>query len=66
MATFAAVAGVKLPEQDREGQPIIFDSDDLSPVLFGTGKSARKSWFYFTENESAPGPWSASGRRSRG
>ena len=39
MATFAAVAGVKLPEKDREGQPIIFDSYDMSPVLFGTGKS---------------------------
>jgi arylsulfatase len=55
MATFAAVAGVKLPENDREGQPIIFDSYDMSPVLFGTGKSARKSWFYFTENELTPG-----------
>jgi arylsulfatase len=55
MATFAAVAGVKLPEKDREGQPIIFDSFDMSPVLFGTGKSARKSWFYFTENELTPG-----------
>ena len=41
MATFAALAGVKLPEKDREGQPIIFDSYDMSPVLFGTGKSAR-------------------------
>jgi arylsulfatase len=55
MATFAAVAGVKLPEQDRAGQPIIFDSYDMSPVLFGTGKSERKSWFYFTENELSPG-----------
>jgi arylsulfatase A-like enzyme len=55
MATFAAVGGVKLPEKDREGQPIIFDSYDLSPILFGTGKSARKSWFYFTENELSPG-----------
>ena len=55
MATFAALAGVKLPEKDREGQPIIFDSYDMSPVLFGTGKSARKSWFYFTENELTPG-----------
>jgi hypothetical protein len=26
MATFASLAGVKLPTQDREGQPIIFDS----------------------------------------
>jgi arylsulfatase A-like enzyme len=55
MATFAAVAGVKLPQNDREGQPIIFDSYDMSPVLFGTGKSARTSWFYFTEMELSPG-----------
>jgi len=55
MATFAALAGVKLPENDREGKPIIFDSYDMSPVLFDTGKSARKSWFYFTENELTPG-----------
>jgi arylsulfatase len=55
MATFASVAGVKLPENDRAGQPIIFDSEDMSPVLFATGKSARKSWFYFTEDELSPG-----------
>jgi N-formylglutamate amidohydrolase/C-terminal region of aryl-sulfatase len=55
MATFASLAGVKLPENDRAGQPIIFDSYDLSPVLFGTGKSPRKEWFYFTENELSPG-----------
>ena len=55
MATFATLAGVKLPENDREGKPIIFDSYDMSPVLFDTGKSARKSWFYFTENELTPG-----------
>ncbi|HEX3656131.1 MAG TPA: arylsulfatase [Pirellulales bacterium] len=55
LATFASVAGVKLPENDREGKPIYFDSVDMSPVLFGTGKSARKSWFYFTENELTPG-----------
>src|SRR5512137_2816264 len=55
MATFAALGGVKLPEKDREGQPIIFDSYDLSPVLFGTGKSPRREWFYFTENELSPG-----------
>jgi arylsulfatase A-like enzyme len=55
MATFASMAGVKLPEKDREGQPIIFDSYDMSPVFFGTGKSARKAWFYFTENELTPG-----------
>ena len=34
MATFAAVAGVKLPEKDRENQPIIFDSIDMSPNEF--------------------------------
>ena len=55
MATFASVADVDLPKKDREGQPIIFDSYDISPVLFGTGKSDRKSWFYFTENELSPG-----------
>ena len=55
MATFASLAGVKLPENDRAGQPIIFDSYDVSPILFGTGKSARKNWFYFTENELTPG-----------
>ncbi len=39
MATFASVAGIKqLPEKDREGEPIIFDSFDMSPVLFGTGE----------------------------
>ena len=55
MATFANLAGVKLPERDRGGQPIIFDSEDMSPVLFGTGKSKRNSWFYFTEDELSPG-----------
>ena len=55
MATFASVAGVKLPEKDREGQPIVFDSYDLTPVLTGTGPSPRKEWFYFTENELTPG-----------
>jgi len=55
MATFATVAGLKLPEKDRAGEPIIFDSYDMSPILKGTGKSARKSWFFFTENELSPG-----------
>jgi arylsulfatase len=55
MATFASVAGVKLPTKDREGQPIIFDSYDLTPVLLGTGPDPRNSWFYFTENELTPG-----------
>ncbi|HEX6691192.1 MAG TPA: arylsulfatase, partial [Burkholderiales bacterium] len=55
MATFAAVGGAKLPANDREGKPIIFDSHDMSPVLFGTGKSKRNEWFFFTENELTPG-----------
>ncbi len=55
MATFASLAGVKLPTNDRDGQPCIFDSYDMSPILFGTGKSQRKSWFYFTEDELSPG-----------
>jgi arylsulfatase len=55
MATFAALGGAKLPENDRENKPTIFDSYDMSPVLFGTGKSPRETWFYFTENELSPG-----------
>jgi len=55
MATFASVAGLKLPTVDRAGQPIIFDSYDMSPILLGTGKCARQNWFYFTENELSPG-----------
>ena len=55
MATFASVAGVKLPENDREGKPIVFDSMDMTPVLTGAGKSPRNEWFYFTENELTPG-----------
>ena len=55
MATFASLAGVKLPEKDREGQPIIFDSYDMTPVWTGSGKSERRAWFYFTEDELSPG-----------
>ncbi len=55
MATFASLGGVELPKNDRDGKPIIFDSYDMSPVLFGTGKSERPAWFYFTENELTPG-----------
>ncbi len=55
MATFASIAGEKLPENDREGKPIIFDSYDMTPAWLGTGKSERKAWFYFTENELSPG-----------
>ncbi|RCS48266.1 arylsulfatase [Bremerella cremea] len=55
MATFASVAGTKLPEKDREGVPMVFDSYDLTPVLTGSGKNPRNAWFYFTENELSPG-----------
>jgi len=55
MATFASLAGVELPKEDRDGKPIIFDSYDISPVLFGTGPDPRTTWFYFTENELSPG-----------
>ena len=55
MATFASLAGVNLPAKDRDGKPMTFDSYDMSPVLFGTGKSARDNWFYFTEKELSPG-----------
>lgn len=55
MATFAAMAGVTLPEKDRADQPIIFDSFNLAPVLFGTGEGPRDTWYYFTENELLPG-----------
>ncbi len=55
MATFASLAGQTLPENDREGQPIVFDSYDMTPVWTGTGKSDRKDWFYFTEDELSPG-----------
>ena len=55
MATFAALGGARLPSQDRAGQPIVFDSYDISPVLFGRGPSPRNEWFYFTENELSPG-----------
>ncbi|MDH4983002.1 arylsulfatase [Hyphomicrobium sp. D-2] len=55
MATFAALGGVPLPENDREGKPIIFDSFDMTPALLGTGKSKRDSWFFFTEDELSPG-----------
>ena len=55
MATFAALAGVKLLDKDRAGQPIIFDSYDMSPLLFGKGRWGRETWFYFTEDELTPG-----------
>jgi arylsulfatase len=55
MATFASLAGTELPKTDREGQPIVFDSYDMTPVWTGSGESQRNSWFYFTENELSPG-----------
>jgi arylsulfatase A-like enzyme len=55
MATFASVAGIELPTKDRDGQPTMFDSYDMSPILFGTGKDLRTEWFYFTEDELSPG-----------
>jgi len=55
MATFASFAGVKLPENDLEGNPTIFDSYDLSPVFLGTGPDPRNSWYYFTELDLTPG-----------
>ncbi|WP_281763030.1 arylsulfatase [Pseudodesulfovibrio nedwellii] len=55
MATFAQLADISLPTKDREGKPIVFDSYDMSPILFGSGKSERDSWFYFTERELSPG-----------
>jgi arylsulfatase len=55
MATFASLGGVKLPENDREGKPMVFDSYDMSPLLLGKGKCERYTWFYFTEDELSPG-----------
>lgn len=64
MATFASLAGIELPKNDREGKPMIFDSYDMSNVLFKAGQPLRDKWFYFTETELAPGavrigPWKA-------
>jgi arylsulfatase len=55
MATFASLAGVPLPTNDLEGKPTIFDSYDMSPLLFEKGEWPRKTWFYFTEDELSPG-----------
>ena len=35
LATFTTIAGVPLPEKDREGKPIVFDSYDMMPLLTG-------------------------------
>lgn len=55
MATFASLADVQLPTNDREGKPMIFDSYDMSNILFAKGQALRSKWFYFTENELSPG-----------
>ncbi|MDB4324731.1 arylsulfatase [bacterium] len=55
MATFASLAGVDLPEKDREGDPIVFDSYDMTPLLTGEDGWQRDSWYYFTETELSPG-----------
>jgi arylsulfatase len=34
---------------------MVFDSYDMSNVLFKTGKPLRDKWFYFTEAELSPG-----------
>ena len=55
MATFASLAGITLPTEDRAGKPIIFDSYDMSNILFNEGEPLRRKWFYFTESELSPG-----------
>ncbi|HEY4286609.1 MAG TPA: arylsulfatase [Puia sp.] len=55
MATFASLAGVPLPTKDREGKPMVFDSYDMSNVLFKEGPPLRDKWYYFTEMELSPG-----------
>ena len=55
MATFANLAGLDLPTEDRDGQPTIFDSCDQTALLTGTGPSTRDHWFYMTETELIPG-----------
>jgi arylsulfatase A-like enzyme len=55
MATFASLAGVDLPEKDREGEPTMFDSCDQTALLAGTGPSTRDHWIYQVETELFPG-----------
>jgi arylsulfatase len=55
MATFAALAGLELPTEDRDGQPTMFDSFDQTALLTGAGASTRDHWFYMTETELIPG-----------
>lgn len=39
-----------MPTNDRAGKPIIFDSYDISPVLFGTGKDPQERYDIFMNN----------------
>lgn len=57
MATFAHLAGVELPTEDRDGEPMIFDSYDMAPILFSEvdAEFDRPAWLYFTESELMPG-----------
>jgi len=55
MATFASLAGVELPKEDRDGKPTIFDSCNQTGVLKGTGPSTRDHWYYLIETEMLPG-----------
>ncbi len=55
MATFASLAGVELPKKDKDSVPMVFDSYDMSNILFDEGKPLRDNWFYFTEQELSPG-----------
>lgn len=55
MATFASLAGIPLPDKDRDGKPMVFDSYDMSNILFKEGPPLRDRWFYFTESELSPG-----------
>ncbi len=55
LTTFAAVAGVELPKEDREGQPTVFDGYDMTPLFKGEDGWPRKTWFFFTESELSPG-----------
>ncbi len=65
LATFASVAGVDLPEKDREGETIVFDSQDMTPLLTGkTEDWKRNKWYFFTESDLSPdairfGKWKA-------
>ncbi|MFL1404833.1 arylsulfatase [Marinobacter sp. M1N3S26] len=58
MATFAHLGGVELPSEDRAGEPMIFDSHDMAPILFADVDDedwGRNTWLYFTETELMPG-----------